>query len=126
KILRELGYEAMRRMAEASAKVLNLRTDWREQELVIKPIYAAERAQTAGVKRDDIADILRFATDGIVSGVYREDDRLIPIMGSLAFALILTLIAAPVFYYTSPHRNLIQSPQRRCRLDVFEHPLQMA
>ena len=97
KILRELGDEAMTRMAEASAKALNIRTDWRERELVIKPVYATERAQTAGVKRDDIADILRFATDGIVSGVYREDDRLIPITVRLPEDAGLTLMDQIIF-----------------------------
>ncbi len=57
-----------------------MRTDWREQELVIKPEYATERAQTAGVTREAIAHTLRFATDGVAAGIYRDDERLIPII----------------------------------------------
>jgi multidrug efflux pump subunit AcrB len=56
------------------------RIDWREQELVLKPVYATDRAQEAGITRDDITSILRFATTGIDAGVYREGDRQIPIV----------------------------------------------
>ncbi len=79
KMLRKLGQEAMSRMAAASADVKTLRTNWRERELVISPVYAADRAQAAGVAREDIASTLKFATDGIRAGVYREGERLIPI-----------------------------------------------
>lgn len=79
-VLRALASEARRRMQAASDNVVDIRTDWREQEAVIRPIYATERAQTAGVTRDDIADTLAFATDGVTAGVFRERDRLIPII----------------------------------------------
>ncbi len=79
-VLRELGAQAMRRMAEASDNVRHMRTDWREKELILKPVYATDRAQTAGITREDIADTFRYATDGIVSGVLRENERLIPII----------------------------------------------
>lgn len=79
-ILRALGQEAIVRMAAASNQLENLRTDWREQELVISPVYASDRAQTAGIAREDIASTLKFATDGIRAGVYRENERLIPIV----------------------------------------------
>lgn len=58
----------------------DLRTDWRERELVLKPDYADERAKTAGVAREDLATALLTATDGARAGVYRENDRLIPIL----------------------------------------------
>ena len=79
-VLRELGEEAIARMAAASDALKDLRTDWREQELVISPVYAGGRAQAAGIAREDIASTLKFATDGIRAGVYREDERLIPIV----------------------------------------------
>ncbi|PCJ04662.1 MAG: MFS transporter [Rhodobacteraceae bacterium] len=80
KVLRELGAEAAARLAAASRSILSVRHDWREQELVLKPIYATDRAQTAGVSREDIADTLMFSTDGITGGVFRERERLIPII----------------------------------------------
>ena len=83
-VLRALGEEAKLRMAAAAPDLGNLRTDWRERELVIAPVYAGERAQSAGVTRDDIAATLQFATDGIRAGVYREGERLLPILVRLA------------------------------------------
>lgn len=79
-VLRQLGDEAMRRLAAATPNILNSRQDWREREPVLTPIYATERAQTAGIAREDIADTLLFSTDGLQAGVFREQDRLIPIV----------------------------------------------
>ncbi len=79
-ILRKLGEEAIARMAATSDELINLRTDWREKELVISPVYASARAQTAGLAREDIASTLKFATDGLLAGAYREGERLIPIL----------------------------------------------
>ncbi len=70
-------------MRGASDNLVDLRTDWREQEFILKPIYATERAQTAGISREDVAQMLKLATDGITAGVYREGDRQIPIITRL-------------------------------------------
>ena len=83
-VLRSLGDEAMRRMTAATDKITTIRTNWREQELVVRPIYATDRAQTAGIAREDIADAFRFGTEGITAGVFREDERLIPIIVRLS------------------------------------------
>jgi multidrug efflux pump subunit AcrB len=80
KVLRALGEEASRRMQAASDNLLHLRTNWREPELVLRPIYASDRAQSAGVPRDLVANALTFATDGLRAGTYRDQDRLIPII----------------------------------------------
>lgn len=79
-VLRQLGEEAMRRLEAASPNILSPRQNWRERELVLTPRYATERAQTAGIAREDIADTLLFSTDGLQAGVFREQDRLIPIV----------------------------------------------
>jgi multidrug efflux pump subunit AcrB len=79
-VLRDLADEAMERFVAASGNIVAPRIDWREQELVLKPVYATDRAQEAGITRDDITSILRFATTGIDAGVYREGDRQIPIV----------------------------------------------
>ncbi|MEX0275974.1 MAG: efflux RND transporter permease subunit [Ruegeria sp.] len=79
-VLRQLADQAVQVMTAASPNVLNVHHDWREKELAVQPIYATERAQTAGVTREDIAATLQFSTDGINGGVLRERDRLIPII----------------------------------------------
>ncbi|WP_270725648.1 efflux RND transporter permease subunit [Shimia sp. Alg240-R146] len=79
-VLRQLASQAAAVLETSSENIREVRTDWREQELVIKPLYATERAQTAGVNRDDVADMLNFSTDGISGGWFREKDRLLPIV----------------------------------------------
>ncbi|WP_050525753.1 efflux RND transporter permease subunit [Pseudorhodobacter aquimaris] len=96
-VLRQLSVQMAGVMQGASDNLLAMRTDWREQELVLKPIYATERAKTAGVSRDDIADTFRLATDGITSGVYREGDRQIPIITRLPRDSELGLLDQVVF-----------------------------
>ncbi|MEM6696318.1 MAG: efflux RND transporter permease subunit [Pseudomonadota bacterium] len=83
-VLRDLADTAIAVMLEASPDILNPRVNWREQELVLTPRYNTDRAQSAGVSRDDVAQILRFATDGEVMGLYREEERSIPIILRLA------------------------------------------
>lgn len=79
-VLRALGDEAIKRINETSTMMRFVRSNWREQEIVIKPIYATNRAQTAGISRDEVTQSMLFATDGFTGGVYREDDRQIPIV----------------------------------------------
>ncbi|WP_282157468.1 efflux RND transporter permease subunit [Shimia thalassica] len=79
-VLRELASEVASLLGANSDNLHGIRTDWREQEVMIRPIYATERAQNAGVNRDDIADMLLFSLDGFTGGVFRERERLIPII----------------------------------------------
>lgn len=79
-VLRGLAEEAAERMSGASDRLQDLRTDWRERELVIEPLYNEGRAQTAGIDRRDVAQALELATEGTSAGVYRQDSRLIPIV----------------------------------------------
>ncbi|TDL78254.1 efflux RND transporter permease subunit [Palleronia sediminis] len=79
-VLRRLAREAEERMLAASDQLQDLRTDWRERELAILPIYDEGRSKTAGVTRSDVAQALQYATDGVRAGTYREDSRLIPIL----------------------------------------------
>jgi multidrug efflux pump subunit AcrB len=59
-------------LEEASPNILSPRTDWREQQLVLRPNYVVDRAQAAGISRDDVGETLNFATDGLTAGTYRE------------------------------------------------------
>ncbi|MEM9320173.1 MAG: efflux RND transporter permease subunit [Pseudomonadota bacterium] len=83
-VLRDLAQDAIDVMSAASDNILAPRIDWREQEMVLRPNYATDRAQAAGITRDDVSNLLLFATDGIVSGAYREGDRSIPIILRIA------------------------------------------
>lgn len=79
-VLRRLAAQAETRMLEASDQLQDLRTDWRERELAIRPVYDEGRSKTAGVTRSDVDEALQYATDGVQAGTYREDSRLIPIL----------------------------------------------
>ena len=79
-VLRSLADEARTRLIAASANITSTSIDWREMEQVVRPVYAIERAQAAGISRDDVSNTMRFATTGIQSGVYREGERQIPIV----------------------------------------------
>ncbi|WP_417599878.1 efflux RND transporter permease subunit [Pararhodobacter oceanensis] len=79
-VLRDLSDEAVARLRAASPNIIAPRYDWRERELVLRPIYAEDRAQEAGISRSDITRTLQFATEGSVAGVFREGDRQIPII----------------------------------------------
>lgn len=79
-VLRDLADQASALLVEASDNIVSPRVDWREMEQVLRPIYATERAQEAGITRDDITNVMKFATEGIDAGVYREGERQIPIV----------------------------------------------
>jgi multidrug efflux pump subunit AcrB len=79
-VLRDLADEAVERLSTASPNIISPRYDWREKELVLRPIYAEDRAQESGISRSDITSTLQFATEGTAAGVFREGDRQIPII----------------------------------------------
>ncbi|MEM9969944.1 MAG: efflux RND transporter permease subunit [Pseudomonadota bacterium] len=79
-VLSELANDAMQILVEASDNIVAPRIDWREMEQVLRPIYATDRAQEAGISRDDITQTLLYATEGFQAGVYREGERQIPIV----------------------------------------------
>lgn len=91
-VLRDLADEAMARMQAASDNIVSPRHDWREKELVLRPIYAEDRAQEAGISRSQIAETLQFATVGTTSGIFREGDRQIPIVLRVAPDADLSLL----------------------------------
>jgi len=78
-ILRRLGAEATAIMA-ASEGLIDVRTNWRQKEPVLVPIFNAARARIAGVGLNEVALSLQFATTGVQASTYRENDKLIPIV----------------------------------------------
>ncbi len=55
-------------------------TDWRQPLLQVTPRYDEARARLAGVSRQDVYIALAYATVGVPIGLYREADKLIPII----------------------------------------------
>lgn len=78
-VLRQLASQALTIMHnDPNAKAI--RTDWRQQVKVIKPIMAKEQANLLGIHRKDIAKAILEGFEGETVGVYREGDLLLPII----------------------------------------------
>jgi len=76
--LRSLGEKARRILAEEGA--IGIRDEWGDQVRAIEPQVAEDQARRLGISRPDIAKVLQSAYDGTRTGVYRENDELLPIM----------------------------------------------
>ena len=57
-----------------------LRSEWREQVKVVRPIMAETQAIRAGIERPDISSAMLLSSDGIQTGLYRERDELFPVV----------------------------------------------
>lgn len=79
-VLRAIGEQVGEQLKERSDILHSVRTNWHERTLSMQPQYAQERAQAAGISREDTAQALKLASDGIRAGELREGDRLIPIV----------------------------------------------
>ncbi|MFQ6546809.1 efflux RND transporter permease subunit [Aestuariibius sp. 2305UL40-4] len=79
-VLRQLAAQAQTIFETETDLLMVERTDWREPELVTRPIFASDRAQALGITRADVAQAIALASDGVQAGILRETDRLIPIV----------------------------------------------
>ncbi len=77
--LRALAGQALA-IFNADGGIKDIRTDWRQREKVIRPLFAESRARVAGVSRTDLALTLRYFTDGNQIATFRDGDELIPIV----------------------------------------------
>lgn len=78
-VLRELSLEAQEIM-KASGRAESIRDNWRQPVKVIHPVISEARAKLAGVTRPGLAEALEQAFSGKTAGVYREGDKLLPIV----------------------------------------------
>jgi multidrug efflux pump subunit AcrB len=77
--LRRLGLQA-REIFEADPDAFNIRLDWGDPVMVVRPIIAKEQANLNGITRPDIARAIKESFEGTTIGVYREDIELMPII----------------------------------------------
>lgn len=78
-ILHSLAQQATDIM-EKSPNTRDIRTDWRQQVRVIKPQFSESQARQAGVSRSELARALQWNFGGVMAGLYREGDEMIPII----------------------------------------------
>lgn len=79
KVLRQLANQAKRIMASDPDAVL-IKDDWRRPVPVMEPVYSENKGERVGISRKDVAEALEENFSGRERGVYREGDRLIPII----------------------------------------------
>jgi len=55
-------------------------TDWRQRVPLIQPAFEQNRARFAEVTREDLSNLIKQVFDGSYVGIYREDDKRLPII----------------------------------------------
>ncbi len=78
-VLRRLAAEALAVMV-GDQQAISIKTDWRQPVSYIEPVFAATRAQRSGITRQDLSEALLQHSEGKSVGLYREGDRLLPII----------------------------------------------
>ncbi|ACS78142.1 efflux RND transporter permease subunit [Maridesulfovibrio salexigens] len=79
KVLRELSHEAQDIML-ATGRAESVRDDWRQDVKVLSPVIMEAQAKRAGITRPDLAKAMQMFFSGTNIGVYREGDKLLPIV----------------------------------------------
>ncbi|WP_417691790.1 efflux RND transporter permease subunit [Roseibium sp.] len=85
-ILRQLASQAEAVLRDPENRLNDIRTDWRQRELVLRPLFDEDRARIAGITRQDLSSSLKFATTGVQVGTFRDGDENIPIIARKARA----------------------------------------
>lgn len=82
--------DALRKTAErisaillSDSRAINVRSDWGERTKVLRPVLDEVRARTSGLTRRDVAQALEMAFSGTTTGIYRDGDKLLPIVARL-------------------------------------------
>jgi multidrug efflux pump subunit AcrB len=79
KILRKLS-ERVKSIMHENPNAIDIRDDWRQKVKVIEPVYSETQGRLTGITREMISDALQTAFTGKKVGIYRERDKLIPII----------------------------------------------
>lgn len=78
-VLRELASRAETIM-RSNRNAQFIRTDWREMVKVLRPVISEARARQTGITRPDITSAIEWAFNGSTIGLFREGNKLIPIV----------------------------------------------
>ena len=77
-VLRSLADQAL--AVYLRHELVDHKIDWRQPQLQLVPEFDAARAELAGITRRDVSQALAFATLGVRVGLFRDADKLIPIV----------------------------------------------
>ena len=59
---------------------IDRKTNWRQRQISLAPRFDETRARQVGISRADLAQAIAYTTTGVNIGVYRDADKLIPIV----------------------------------------------
>ncbi|WP_428642982.1 efflux RND transporter permease subunit [Roseibium sp.] len=83
-VLKRLADEAEAVFSLPENRLADVNTNWRQRELVVRPVFDEDRARISGVTREELSLSLQFATEGVRVGAYRDVDESIPIVARRA------------------------------------------
>ncbi|OQY54450.1 MAG: AcrB/AcrD/AcrF family protein [Candidatus Parabeggiatoa sp. nov. 2] len=78
-VLRQLSNQAQAIMRE-DENAIDIRDDWRQRVKVLRPQFAEAQARVVGISRPAVNRALEAAFSGTQVGIYREDNKLLPII----------------------------------------------
>lgn len=78
-VLRETSDKVLEVFSKES-NTKGVRTDWRNKQLYIEAVLAEEQANINGINRGMVAEAIKESFEGVTTGVYRENDLLLPII----------------------------------------------
>ncbi|MBP5639588.1 MAG: efflux RND transporter permease subunit [Victivallales bacterium] len=78
-ILRGLGEKALD-IFQADGHLVEVQSSWRNRTDLLRPIVSPSRLRTLGITRQEVAEALKTATDGISIGNWLEGDESISIL----------------------------------------------
>lgn len=76
-VLRNLADKAMQ-IFRADPEAKEIRTDWRQPQKVIRPVFNEQVGRRLGVNRHDLSSALKLGFEGAQVGLYRDGIRLLP------------------------------------------------
>jgi multidrug efflux pump subunit AcrB len=78
-VLRQLSNQAQAIMREDGGAI-EIRDDWRQRVKVLRPQFAEAQARLVGISRPAVNQALETAFSGTQVGIYREGNKLLPII----------------------------------------------
>ncbi len=108
--------DEVKQIFTADSNTKAIRTDWRQKVKVVKAVLEEDQANRNGISRAMVAQAIRESFEGVTTGIYRENDLLLPIIvradenvrydiGSLNNVQIWS----PIAQRTIPLRQVVQS-----------------
>lgn len=78
-VLRDLSRQAQD-ILHKDGRMIAISDDWDKPINAIHPSFDETRARNLGVNRRHLSDTLAYGSEGLVTGLYREEDQLLPIV----------------------------------------------